>query len=75
MLEKFVFEIYTVRKVDSLTQTGLDKFMMSTDNDIQKLPPSRDQLINYTKRACYQAGYLWRESIDNFDLPDPKSRG
>ena len=41
MVEKFVFEIYAERKVDSLTQTGLDKFM-STDNDLQKLPLSRD---------------------------------
>ena len=34
LLEKFVFEIYAVRKVDSLTQARLDKFMMSTDNDL-----------------------------------------
>ena len=34
VLEKFVLEIYTVRKVDSLTQVRLDKFMMSTDNDL-----------------------------------------
>ena len=33
-LEKFVLEIYAVRKVDSLTQARLDKFMMSTDNDL-----------------------------------------
>ena len=49
--------------------------MMSTDNDLLKLPPSREALIHHTKRACYQASYLWTESIDNFDLPDPKSWG
>ena len=75
MLEKFVLEIYAVRKVDSLTQARLDKFMMSTDNDLQKLLPSREALIHHTKLACCQAGYLWRDSIDNFDLPDTKSWG
>ena len=60
VLEKFALEIYAVCKVDSLTQAHLDKFMMSTDKDLQKLPTSREALIHYTKQACYQAGYLWR---------------
>ena len=75
MLEKFVFEIHAVRKVDSLIQARLDIFMMSTDNYLRKLPPGREALIRQTKRACFQTGYLWRELIDNFDLPNPKSRG
>ena len=45
VLEKFVLEIYTVRKEDSLIQARLDKFMMSTDNDLRKLAPSREALI------------------------------
>ena len=49
--------------------------MMSTDNDFRKFPPSREALVHHTKRAFYQAGYLWRKLIDNFDLPDPKSLG
>ena len=49
--------------------------MMSKDNDLRKPPPSRGALIHHTKQACNKAGYLWRESIDNFDLPDPKSWG
>ena len=48
---------------------------MSTDNDLRKLPPSREALIYQTKWACYEAGYLWRESTDNFDIPDLKSDG
>ena len=48
---------------------------MSTDNDLRKLPPSREALIYQTKWACYEAGYLWRESADNFDIPDLKSDG
>ena len=49
--------------------------MMSTGNDLQKLSLSQEALIHHTKLECYQAGYLWRESIDTFDLPDPKSWG
>ena len=75
VLEKFVLEIYAVRKVASLTQARLDKFLMSTGNDLRKLPPNRQALIHHTKRTCYQAGYLWRELIDNFDQPDQKPWG
>ena len=48
---------------------------MSIENDLQKLPLSQEALIHHTKRAWYQANYLWRETIDNFDLLDLKSRG
>ena len=75
VLGKFVLEIYGVRKVDSLTQACHDKSMISTDNDLWKPPPGREASIHHTKRACYQTGYLWKESIDNFDLPDPKAWG
>ena len=44
---------------------------MSSDNDLRKLPPGRDALVQHIKRACLQAGYLWRESIEDFQLPDP----
>ena len=45
---------------------------MATDNELLKLPPGRDALTQHTKRACYQAGYLWRKAIGDFQLPDPK---
>ena len=56
VLEKFVLEICDVRKVDSLTQARLDKFMTSTDNDLRKLRPCRAALIHHTKPTCYRAG-------------------
>ena len=75
VLEKFNYEIYVVHKVGSLTQARLDKFMMSKDNNLRKLPSSQEASIYHKKQACYQAGYLLRDLIDNFDLPDPKSWG
>ena len=46
-------------------------FTMSADNDLQKFQPDRESLTQHIKRACYQAGYLWREFFDDFQLPDP----
>ena len=73
-LEKYVLDMYDIRE-DTLTNGRIDRFKMSTDNDIRKLPPCKDALLQYTKRACYQAGFLWREGIYNVQLPDPTSWG
>ena len=62
VLEKFVLEIYPVRKVEPIRSR-------------RKLPPSWEAVIHHTTWSCYQAGYLWRESLDNFDQPDLKSWG
>ena len=43
--------------------------------ELRKLPPSSEPLFQHTKRACYQAGYLWNESFENIDLPDPSNWG
>ena len=56
-------------------QKGLNKFQKSTDDDLRKLPPSREALLQHTKRACYQAGYLWQECESDLDHPDPKLWG
>ena len=49
----------------------LHKFITSTDNNLHNLPPSRDALLQHAKPVCYEAGYLWRETISNVELPDP----
>ena len=55
----------------SLTEERLSNFERSGDNDLRKIPMSRPGLVEHTKRSCYQAGYLWRECIENVTLPDP----
>ena len=54
----------------SLSPKGVLRIFLATDNDLRKLPPGRDALILHTKRACYQAGYIWREATGDFPLPD-----
>ena len=56
-LEKYVLDLYNIRE-DTLAKGRMDRFEMSTDNDIRKLPPCKDALLQHTKRACYQAGFL-----------------
>ena len=71
ILEQFVIEIYSVSKSFKYTSLGemrLQKFITSTDNNLRNLPPSRDALLQPAKRACYQAGYLWRETISNLGM-------
>ena len=49
---------------------NLQKFLISSDNDLRKLPPGREVLTLHIKRACLVAGYLWRESVEDFQLPE-----
>ena len=44
-----------------------------TDNDLWKLPPSRRALEQHTRRACYQAGYVWQESFSDAALRNRKN--
>ena len=55
---------------DTLGAARLDKFKKSADNDLGLLPPSKDALRQHIYRASYQAGYLWRQSVEELDIPD-----
>ena len=38
-----------------------------------KLPPSKRALEQHTRRAYYQAGYVWQESFSDVALRNPKN--
>ena len=59
----------------SLASARLDKFNKVKDNGLRSYPPSMDALNQQTPRACYQAGYLWRQSVKALVIPDPKVWG
>ena len=46
----------------------------SAVNDLKKLPPSEGPLLMHSKRATLQAGYLWKESDTDVDIPNPELR-
>ena len=73
-IEEFIRLLYGVSE-KSLGGERLHKFKKSTDDDLRKLPPSRGALLQHTKRACFQAGYIWQECQADLCLPDPKLWG
>ena len=74
VIERHVLELYESPCM-SLASARLDKFNKVKDNDLRSLPPSMDALYQHTLRACYQAGYLWRQSVKELVIPDPKDWG
>lgn len=74
VLEYFMIRLYNPgsREISSnLASERVFAIQRMLDNDLRKLPISRLGLVEHAKRSCYQAGYLWQESIENVYLPDP----
>ena len=72
-IESFVMKMYTKLSKISLTDLRIDTFKSLTDNDLRKLPPSRRALEQHTRRAFYQAGYVWQESVGDLTLLNPEN--
>ena len=43
----------------------------NADFQIPKPPPGKDNLMQHVNRAICQVGYLWREAVSDFTIPDP----
>ena len=54
----------------SLASARLGNSVCSSDNDLRKLPTSREGLCEQAKRSCFQSGYLWVEAVEEIPLPD-----
>ena len=74
MFESFVLQLYGSRH-DTLGAARLDKFKKFTDNDLRLLPLSKEALHQHIYCASYQVGYLWRQCVEELDIPDPEQRG
>ena len=68
MLKNSVLQLNGLRH-DTLGPARLDKFKKSTDNDFRLIPPSKEALRQYFYRAFFQAGYLWRQFVEELDIP------
>ena len=73
-IERFICQLYGVAE-SSIGAHRLSKFEKSVDDDLRKLPPSREALSQHVRRSCYQAGYLWQECQADLLLPEPKEWG
>ena len=61
IIEKFITKMYT-KQNKSLTLLRIELFKYMKDSDIWRLSPSREALEQHTRRACYQAGYVWKKN-------------
>ena len=68
IIERFVVELYIPSAQNtssySLGSARLENFVRSSDNNLRKLPPSREALRKQTKRSCLQSDYLWVEAVE-----------
>ena len=73
ILEIFVQRIYYPKKLnlEGLNKEWLRHFKRQADTNLRTIPLSKLGLIEHTKRACLQGGWLWRECLHNVLLLDP----
>ena len=74
LIEKFVTKMYT-KENKSLTLLRIELFKYMNNSDLWKLPPSREVLEQHTRRAFYQACYVWKETVRDIALPNPENWG
>ena len=74
-IESFIMKMYTKLSNISFTDLRINMFKSLTNNDLRKLPPSRRALEQHTRRTCYQAGYVWQESVGDLTLPNSENWG
>ena len=74
IIKKFVTKMCTEQN-KSLTLLRIEFFKYIKDSDLRKLPPSREALEQHPRRACYQAGYVWKETVYDIALPNSENWG
>ena len=75
-IEKFVVEVYYPnKKTVKLILKRKEHFTRLADPNLRNIPVSRKGLLEHTRRACLQAGWLWREGKSNVAAQDPTNWG
>lgn len=75
LVERFVVVLYERCSEDEEVNKAR-KHLFIKGRDIENLPPSQDALILHTLRAAFQAGHIWRKSLQKYTkLPDPAKFG
>ena len=58
VLERLVSNIYFLRKSETLPEGHIDKFTISIENDLRKLPHKREALTHSTHKTCVLSVWL-----------------
>ena len=75
-IERYIVTTYS-RTCPADTVNEARKILFSQgDRMIENVPPTEDALKQHIKRAVYQAGYVWKQSLQKFQhLPSPSEWG
>ncbi len=76
VIETFLLEVYYPKsQVSSLDSEREHHYVRLADSNIRHLPVSLRGLIEHVKRACFQAGWLWQEVVNNSIVQNPADWG
>lgn len=75
LIERFVVVLYERCSEDEEVNVAR-KNLFSKGRDVENIPPTEDALQLHTLHAVYQAGYIWRQSLQKDpQLPSPNAYG
>ena len=75
-IERYVVLLYQRTSPFGKVNQARQALFAKGSRTMEHIPPSEAALIEHTKRACYQAGYVWRQSLQPMqDLPCPTQWG
>ena len=76
IIQRFVILMYD-RSSDKMTVNTLRKHLFTKKGrQMEGLPPTEAALLQHTKRAAYQSGFCWRQSLQSQqNLPSPADWG
>ena len=75
-LERFVVLLYDRTSVKSCVDDARMQLFVKKGRQFDTIPPTRAALLEHSKRAVLQAGYIWGQALTpNPTLPSPQDWG
>ena len=71
----FVYEAYGLTKQAPFKTRRTDHLISTPNVNLRMLVPSPSRILQHIKRACIQAGYFWKLSEIETNIPDPIESG
>ena len=73
-LEKYVIKVYYGQNSNyaGINEARVLSFFKSADTNLRSSIMSRSALRQHAKLSAIQAGWLWRDYVRNFHVPDPR---
>ena len=71
----FVYDAYNLSKQTPFKSRRTDQLISTPNINIRMLVLSQSGILQHAKRACIQAGYLWKLADQEIVIPDPNEWG